>query len=251
MFDCDWAGDIQGVLSTLPYLDTGCYFITVLALLSQSAPIEAIIYVFCLEKSEASITHLGWEGGTGSLMWMTVFMLPVPFWLKSQTSCTLAPVSDIILATDNVVRLHYTIIMTVTCSLSCWWDVSFHHKNASLSFGLGLTQESKGPSPLEVIFVLQAQSKQFIMKVQAWWYCQLSHTVPEVHKAVVYRRWLGPLYGGQPPPAPPLHRGRSLRMRSGLVLVWLPGQDNVHIPGAGPQQPPRLLHSHAPNKFMD
>ena len=102
MFDCDWAGDMQGVLSTFPYLDTGCYFITVITLLS-----------------EASITHLGWEGGTGSLMWMTVFMLPVPFWLKSQTSCTLAPVSDIILATDNVVRLHYTIIMTVTCSLSC------------------------------------------------------------------------------------------------------------------------------------
>ena len=48
--------------------------------------------------------HLGCEGGTGSLMWMTVFMLPVPFWLKSQTSCTLAPVSDIILATKCVFR---------------------------------------------------------------------------------------------------------------------------------------------------
>ena len=89
---------MQGVLSTLPYLDTGC---------------------FTLHQSKPLYTHLGWEGGTGSLMWMTVFMLPVPFWLKSQTSCTLAPVSDIILATDNVLRLHYTIIMTVICSLSC------------------------------------------------------------------------------------------------------------------------------------
>ena len=29
MFDCDAAGDIQGVLSTLPYLDTGGYFMAV------------------------------------------------------------------------------------------------------------------------------------------------------------------------------------------------------------------------------
>ena len=96
MFDWDWAGDIQGVLSTLPYLDTGC---------------------FTLHQSKPLYTHLGWEGGTGSLMWMTVFMLPVPFWLKSQTSCTLAPVSDIILATDNVVRLSQTVYNNHDCHL--------------------------------------------------------------------------------------------------------------------------------------
>ena len=32
-----------------------------------------------------------------SLMWMTVFMLPVPLWLKSQMSWTLLPESEIIL----------------------------------------------------------------------------------------------------------------------------------------------------------
>ena len=80
MLDWDCAGDMQGVLSTLPYLDTGRYFVC-----DQ--------WQWPMSVSE----HLGWDGGTGSLMWMTVFMLPVPFWLKSQTSCTLAPVSDIIL----------------------------------------------------------------------------------------------------------------------------------------------------------
>ena len=77
-------------------------------------------------------------------------------------------------------------------------------------------------------------------------YLDLPFIVPEVHEAVVDRRRLGPLYGGQSPPPAPLHRGRSLRMRGAWLWAALSGQDDVHIPGAGPQQPPGLLHAHPP-----